>query len=96
MKAPKPKKISDLLPSYLRLFCLDTPLAQARLLRAYTTIVGPVIAQHTTNLFIQDEKLHIHLSSPALRHRLLYQRTALLNRLNQAARQQIIKEIVIH
>lgn len=86
-------QIKDLILRNLRAQGLETPLLQKRLMDAWPTVMGETIASYTRNLFIRNQTLFVHLTSPALRADLSMQRTEIVKRLNASVGEQVIADI---
>lgn len=87
------KEIKDLILRNLRTQGLETPLLQKRLIDAWPTVMGDVIAGYTQNLYIKNQTLFVHLTSPALRADLSMQRQEIVRRLNESVGSQVIAEV---
>lgn len=87
------KGIKDLILRNLRTQGLETPLLQKRLIDAWPTVMGDVIAGYTQNLYIRNQTLFVHLTSPALRADLSMQRQEIVRRLNESVGSQVIAEV---
>ncbi len=87
------KSIAELLRSNLRRQGLETPLLQKRLVEAWPAVAGSVISRYTTNIYIRNQTLFVHLSSPALRADLSMRRKELTERLNAAVGSRVIVDI---
>ena len=87
------KEIKDLILRNLRAQGLETPLLQKRLIEAWPTVMGDVIAGYTQNLYIKNQTLFVHLTSPALRADLSMQRQEIVRRLNESVGSQVIAEV---
>lgn len=87
------KGIKDLILRNLRAQGLETPLLQKRLIDAWPTVMGDVIAGYTQNLYIRNQTLFVHLTSPALRADLYMQRQEIVRRLNESVGSQVIAEV---
>ncbi len=90
------KPISELLSQYLRRQGMETPLLQRRLIETWDTLLGPTIAQYTTEKFIKNQVLFVKILNPALRQDLNMMRSQLVKRLNDAVGSQIITEVRIY
>ncbi len=86
-------QIKDLILRNLRAQGLETPLLQKRLMDAWPAVMGETIASYTGNLFIRNQTLFVHLTSPALRADLSMQRTEIVKRLNASVGEQVIADI---
>jgi predicted nucleic acid-binding Zn ribbon protein len=87
------KEIKDLILRNLRAQGLETPLLQKRLIEAWPTVMGDVIAGYTQNLYIRNQTLFVHLTSPALRADLSMQRQEIVRKLNESVGNQVIAEV---
>lgn len=90
------KPISELLSQYLRRQGMETPLLQRRVIEAWDTVLGPTIAQYTTQKFIKNQVLFVKILNPAMRQDLTMMRSQLVKRLNDAVGSQIITEVRIY
>jgi len=60
---------------------------------AWPQIVGEGIANYTSDLFIKNQTLYMHVSSSALRQELMMARKQLVRSLNKVVGAQIICDI---
>lgn len=90
------KPISELLSQYLRQQGMETPLLQRRIVDTWDSLMGPDIAQYTTEKFIKNQILFVKILNPALRQDLNMMRSQLVKRLNDAVGSQIITEVRIY
>ena len=88
-----PLKISDLMRVIIRQNGLETPLLQKRLIEAWDNVVGELIAKYTTEKYIRNQDLCVHIENPALRSEVSMMKTELIRKLNNAVGGQIIREI---
>lgn len=58
-------------------------------------IMGKTVARYTDKLQIIGDKLIISTNVAPLKNELLYQKEKIIQRVNEALKQQIIKEVVI-
>lgn len=85
--------VKDIVQHALREQGLETPLLQRRLVDAWPTVAGPLIASYTLNTYIYNQTLHVRLSNPALRADLSMRRQELVGKLNAAVGAQVISDI---
>lgn len=88
-----PLKISDLMRVIIRQNGLETPLLQKRLIEAWDGVVGELVAKYTTEKYIRNQDLCVHIENPALRSEVSMMKTELIRKLNNAVGGQIIREI---
>lgn len=87
------KPLGDLLQTFLRNEGLETPLKQKRLLAAWDTVAGKVVARYTGEKFIKNQTLFVKMLNPALRQDLSMMRQRLIQQLNEAVGGYIISDI---
>ena len=73
---------------------LESPLNEFRLVQAWKDVVGPVIAKYTSNLYIKNQVLYVHLTSSVLRQELMMGRDILVRNLNAKVGAQVIVNII--
>ena len=87
--------ISDVLRDYRREMNIDTKLKELELLRSWEEIAGPAISKRISKAYIRSGKLYIHLTSSVVRNELMMMRETLKERLNDAAGELFIDEIIL-
>ena len=87
------KNIGELILRNLRSQGLETPLLQKRLVDAWPTVMGDMVAGYTQEVYIRNQTLWVKISSPALRNDLLMRRTELTRLLNNKVGANIINDI---
>ena len=85
--------IKEVILKNLREQGLETPLLQKRLIDAWPEVMGEAIASYTGDLYIRNQTLFVHLSSPALRMELSMQRQDIVRRLNESVGNQVIADV---
>ena len=90
------KPLGEVLMKFLRDEGLETPLQQKRLIDAWETVAGPLVARYTAEKFIKNRTLMVKITNPALRHDLSMMRTQLVRRLNEQVGAVIITEIKVY
>lgn len=87
------KTIKDLILRNLRVQGLETPLLQKRLVEAWPSVAGEVVARYTREVYIRNQTLFVHLVSPALRTELSMRRQDYVSQLNALVGGQVIADI---
>ena len=95
MKRSKTESITNLLNEFLREQGLETPLNQHRLIESWPVVMGEAINRQTSDLVIKNQTLHVKIKSAALKSDLMMNRTALVQRLNEAVGAYVITDIKI-
>lgn len=87
------KSINDILQQFLRKEGLETPLQQKRLIDAWDSVVGPMVARYTQEKFIKNQILFVKITNPALRQDLSMMRQQLTRRLNEVVGSSVISDV---
>ena len=69
-------------------------LDEVKIIKGWSGVVGPFIAQYTKDLFIKDGVLIVRLTSDSLRTELGYSKSLLLKNLNNLVGYDLLKDIV--
>ena len=96
MKRNNTEQIGDILRQFLRQEGLESPLNEYRLIESWKDVVGPAIARYTSNLYIKNQTLHVHLTSSVIRQELMMGREILIRNLNKTVGSQVIVDISFH
>lgn len=94
MRRNNTEQIGDLLRKFMREEGLETPLNEKRLIDAWKEVLGPAIASYTTDLFIKNQILYVHLTSAVLREELMMGRELLVKNLNRYVGATVIVNII--
>ncbi len=96
MKRNNTEQVGDIIRQFLRQEGLESPLNEYRLIESWKDVVGPGIARYTSNLYIKNQTLHVHLTSSVLRQELMMGRELLIRNLNKTVGSQVIVDISFH
>lgn len=96
MRRNNAEQIGDVIRFFLRQQGLESPLNEYRLVQAWGDVVGSAMARYTSNLYIKNQTLHVHLTSAVLRQELMMARELLVKNLNQQVGAQVIVDIHFH
>ena len=94
MRRNNAEQIGDMIRKFFRQNGLESPLNEYRLVEAWKDVVGPTIARYTSNLYIKNQILYVHLSSSVLRQELMMGRDMLVRNLNNYVGAQVIVNII--
>ena len=87
------ESLNDVLLRSLRQLGLETPLLQKRLIDSWPVVAGVIVSRYTTEIYIRNQTLVVHLNNSALRADLMMQRTRLVKELNHVVRTTMITDI---
>lgn len=95
MSNSEEKPLKELVNQMLRAYGLGEKLDEMSLIKSWEDIVGKMIAKHTKDIYFRHGNLYIILDSAPLRQELSYAKTRLVEKLNQHAGKQMVKEIFL-
>ena len=95
MRSGNDQKLGDAIKEMLKLYHLDEKIDEHLLLRSWEKVVGPMIAKHTTNIYISNKKLVVTIDSAPLRQEISYGHTKLIQDLNEMVGSKVIDELVL-
>ena len=87
--------ISEALQKFLSESRIKDEMLAFQIADAWESIMGKTIARYTSQVRIQHGKLYIHTPIGPLRNELLYQREAILQKVNDYIGTVVVKEVVI-
>jgi predicted nucleic acid-binding Zn ribbon protein len=94
MMAAAPKRLGSVLPALLEKLGLSGGIRNHQLLDRWGEIVGPKIAEVSTADRLIDGKLWISVSHPAWRNELVFMKQELIDKVNEAFGEDIVKDII--
>lgn len=94
MRRNNTEQIGNLLRKFMREEGLETPLNEQRLITAWKEVLGPSIASYTSNIYIKNQILYVHLTSAVLREELMMGRELLVRNLNRYVGATVINNII--
>lgn len=74
---------------------LKSRIAEHRVLRAWEEVLGEGVNKYTTSLYIKRGVLFVHLNSSVLRAELSMNKKNLVEKLNEFAEMDIIRDVVL-
>ena len=73
---------------------LKIAVAEHRAVLAWRELLGEGVSHYTKNIYFQRNVLHVQLTSSVLRAELIMNKQSLIDKLNEHAGMEIVKEIV--
>lgn len=87
--------LREAIQEFLNTYRLDDKLQERRILESWGEVMGKLVSNHTTDLYIRNKKLFVKVDSAALRSELSYAREKIRDILNKEAKAVIITEVII-
>ncbi|MGZ2370546.1 DUF721 domain-containing protein [Ancylomarina sp. YFZ004] len=95
MRRSRTQKIEELVKLVLKEQGLDVKLKELELIKTWEKVIGKNVANATTDLYIKNKKLFVHVRSSIVRSELMLIKTGLIQALNKEVNEKIIDDIVI-
>ena len=86
--------LKDTIQELLKAYRIQGKVTQAQIIASWKKIMGKGIALKTKELYFQDRKLFVNLTSASLKHELIMSKTRVIELINQEIGQDFIQEIV--
>jgi predicted nucleic acid-binding Zn ribbon protein len=87
--------LKEVIDQLLKAYKLDDKLAERRLIASWESVMGTMIAKHTTDLYIKHKQLFVSLDSAALRNELSLAKTKIVKMLNDEVGTEVINEVIL-
>jgi predicted nucleic acid-binding Zn ribbon protein len=87
--------LKEAIDQLLKTYKLDDRLTEKRLIASWESVMGEMIAKHTTDIYIKHQQLFVTLDSAALRNELLLAKSKIVKMLNDSVGREIINEVVL-
>ncbi|HLY70363.1 MAG TPA: DUF721 domain-containing protein [Puia sp.] len=87
--------LADAMKQFLNQSKLKSPIQALQIEDVWEKIMGKTIAKYTDKIQIIGNTLFIHTSVASLKQELLYQKEKIIQRVNEALAEKVVKELVI-
>lgn len=87
--------LQDAIQQFLKKSKLNAGIQAVRIEEVWEEIMGKTVAKYTDKIQIINHTLFINSSVAPLKNELLYQKDKIIQRVNEALGEKVIKEVVI-
>ncbi len=95
MRKSNTENIGNLIQDFVKILNIDEKLKETQIINAWEKLVGKRISKATTNIYIRNHILFVHVSSSIVRQELSMVKEDLLMRLNTEQAEGLLDKIVI-
>ena len=95
MERKSEQRIGSLLDEFIRANHLEQGLAEYKVRKAWSELLGLSISRATKSIYIKNRILFVHLHSSVMRNELNMMKTEIVGRLNEAAGTDVIDDLII-
>ena len=89
------QSLGDVLKDLLEKPSWKNKINEVRVMTEWDKLFGSSFSQYIEDIFVQNQILYVKLNSASLRQELNYQKTTLINRLNESIGKNFIKDIIL-
>lgn len=86
--------IGESIKALLKAYRLQGKLNEVNLVQRWQEIMGKPIAIKTQELYFKDQKLFVRLTSAPLKHELSMSKSKVVDLLNKAMGEEVVKEVI--
>ena len=87
--------LQDAIQQFLQKSRLKSGIQALRIEDVWEEIMGPTIARYTDKIQIINHTLYISTSVAPLKNELLFQKEKIMERINEALNEKLVKEVVV-
>jgi predicted nucleic acid-binding Zn ribbon protein len=95
MRKSTTQPINQVIRELLRELNIERKLKEVGIVSGWESMMGRMVASRTSQIYIRNRILYIHVTSSVLKNELLMMRQDIINRVNEQAGEKIIDQIVI-
>jgi predicted nucleic acid-binding Zn ribbon protein len=95
MRKSNTQPIAQVIRDFLREMRIDRKLKEVNIVSQWESMMGRMVAVRTSQIYIRNGILYIHVTSSVLKNELLMMRQDIIDRLNEHAGEKIVEKIVI-
>ena len=95
MKRSNTQSIAEAIRAYLKDSKLEKPLKERKLVHSWESLLGKSVARSTQKIYLKDGILFVHLNSSVVKNELYMLQDEILKKLNDAAGEELVREIVL-
>ena len=89
------QSIGDVIKQFINESNLENKIFEQKIIRLWPEIMGPQIAEMTTNIYVKNKVLYISVSSSVLRNELLMCRSTLVKSINKSIGTELLSNVII-
>ena len=95
MRKSNTQPIENVIREYLKEMNIDQKLKEVGIVSQWEKLMGKTVAVRTSQIYMRNHILYIHVTSSVLKNELLMMRQAIIEKINEEAGERIVEQIVI-
>ena len=90
-----PQSLGEALSRLIKDLGFENKFKEQEVLDQWSQVVGDQIAKHSRAVSCEGGKLFVEVDSAAWRHELIYMKSEIIQRVNRAAQQNMVRDIIL-
>jgi len=95
LRNSKPTAVGSAIHELLEIYKLNRKYQEMQVCSNWDKIMGPIVANRTTKVYIENKVLFVYLDSAPLKHQMMLQRERVISLVNAAANQPLVVDIFL-
>jgi predicted nucleic acid-binding Zn ribbon protein len=87
--------LKEAIQEFLNTYRLEGKLEERKVIESWGSVMGKMVSNHTTDIYIRNKKLYVKVDSAALRSELSYAREKIRDVLNKEVNSEVITDVII-
>ena len=95
MERNNTQSIAEVIRAYLKESRIEKHLKERQLVQSWETLLGKTVARSTRKIYLKDGKLIVHVNSSVVKNELFMLKNEIIQKLNDEAGEELVKEIIL-
>ena len=95
MRKSNTQSLGEVITEYIEALKLKGKFQEVQIVKYWEELMGKTIMRSTSEIFIQNKVLYVHMNSSVIRHELFMMRKEIVKKINERAGQKIVNMIVL-
>ena len=96
LRSSKEQPIKEIIAKFLKAHSLDEKMKEMDVVSAWPELMGPAVAHRTKEIYIKNHVLYLSIDSSVMREELLNGKQIIIERINQFAEKEMIKNVLFN
>ncbi|MDQ7947696.1 MAG: DUF721 domain-containing protein [Pedobacter sp.] len=94
MRKPNDITLKEAITKMLSVYRLRGKFDETGIVAMWPELMGTAVANRTTQIYVNQQKLFVRIESSVIKNELLMVRSGIIQKLNERAGNEVIKEII--
>lgn len=95
MRRNEVQSLGSVIKEYLKESRMDRKMAEVDAVNCWADVIGKTIARATTNIYLNNGVLYVHLRSSIVRNELFMMRNEIVKAINQRVGMDVVRTLVL-